>query len=106
MGLRLAVVGLLLPKNRIVKKVRILLVKLSSIGDVVHTLPAAAVIRQALRHARIVWVVERRAGAIIKDSPSIDEIIEIDTRAWRKRAFARATIEEIRRRLAQIKSTG
>ena len=43
---------------------RILIVKLSSIGDVVHTLPAAALLRRALPGARITWVVERGASAI------------------------------------------
>ena len=62
---------------------RVLIVKLSSIGDVVHTLPAAALLRRALPDARIAWVVERRAGAILKDSPVIDELIEFDSRAWR-----------------------
>src|SRR4030095_10346426 len=63
---------------------RILIVKLSSIGDVVHTLPAAALLRRALPDARIAWAVERGASAIIEDSPVIDELIRLDTKAWRK----------------------
>ena len=62
---------------------RVLIVKLSSIGDVVHTLPAAALLRRVIPGARIAWVVERRAGAILKDSPVIDELIEFDSRKWR-----------------------
>ncbi|HEY7546023.1 MAG TPA: glycosyltransferase family 9 protein [Blastocatellia bacterium] len=82
---------------------RILIVKLSSIGDVVHALPAAAWMRGALPGAQIQWVVERRASAILKGSPAIDHLIEIDTRQWRKHFFSSATASEIRRALAQIK---
>lgn len=83
---------------------RVLIVKLSSIGDVVHTLPAAAFLRRALPNARIAWVVEHRAGAILKDSPVIDELIEIDSRNWRKEFFFGSGIGEGRARLAQLGS--
>lgn len=82
---------------------RILIVKLSSIGDVVHTLPAAALLRRSLPGARIAWVAERRASAILKDSPVIDELIEIDTRGWRKQMLSSMTLDEIRARLASLR---
>src|SRR5215472_4397737 len=63
---------------------RILIVKLSSIGDVVHTLPAASLLRKHFSDARISWVVDPRAGAILNDSPVFDELIELDSRAVRK----------------------
>ncbi len=82
---------------------RILIVKLSSIGDVVHTLPAAALLRRALPHARIAWIVDRRAGAIIKDSPVIDELIELDTQAWRKAFLTASTTGDVRAQLNQLR---
>lgn len=81
----------------------VLIVKLSSIGDVVHTLPAAALLRRALPDARMAWVVERRAGAILKDSPVIDALIEVDSRAWRKQLFRRSGIRQIRERLGGLR---
>ena len=74
----------------------ILVVKLSSIGDVVHTLPAVAAIRRAAPDARISWVVDRRASEILKGSPVIDDLIEVDTRSKR-------SISEIRERLSPVK---
>lgn len=62
---------------------RILIVKLSSVGDLLHTLPAATAIRQALPDAEISWVVEERAAEILRGSPVIDDLIEIDTRSMR-----------------------
>lgn len=82
---------------------RVLIVKLSSIGDVVHTLPAAALLRQSLPDARIEWVVERRAAAILKDSPVIDELIELDTRAWRKNFASVSTIGNVRAALHRLR---
>jgi heptosyltransferase-1 len=85
---------------------RILIVKLSSIGDVVHALPAAAFIKRAIPKAHISWVVERRASEILKDSPVIDHLIEIDTRSWRRQLLARRTTLEVRARLADLRQPG
>ena len=62
---------------------RILIVKLGSIGDIVHTLPALAAIRQALPAAEISWVVEERSAEILRENPLIDNLIEVDTRSLR-----------------------
>ena len=47
---------------------KILIVKLSSLGDVVHAMPAVQDIRRAFPEARIDWVVER-AGQLKKHRP-------------------------------------
>lgn len=60
--------------------VRLLIVKLSSIGDIVHTLPALALIRRRLPEAEIAWVVERGVAEILRGNPFIDHLVEIDTR--------------------------
>ena len=62
---------------------KILIVKLSSIGDVVHTLPTLAAIRRALPDAEISWAVEKSAAEILRGNPLIDNLIEVDTRSMR-----------------------
>ena len=62
----------------------VLIVKLSAIGDVVHALPAVAALRRERPDARISWVVDRGAAAILRGSPAIDRLIDIDTRSWRR----------------------
>ena len=62
---------------------RILVVKLSAIGDIVHALPAVAAIRRHLPEAHISWVVEQRSAEILRGCDVIDELIEIDTRSMR-----------------------
>ena len=63
---------------------KILIVKLSSIGDVIHALPALAAIRRALPEAEVSWAVERSAAEILRGNKLIDNLIEIDTRSLRK----------------------
>jgi lipopolysaccharide heptosyltransferase I len=58
---------------------RILIVKLGSIGDIVHTLPALDAIRKGLPQAEISWVVEHSTSEILRDNPLIDHLIEVDT---------------------------
>ncbi len=62
---------------------KILIVKLSSIGDIVHTLPALAAIRRALPEAEISWTVERRSAEILRGNPILKHLIEVDTRSLR-----------------------
>ena len=60
----------------------ILIVKLSSIGDVVHTLPSLAALRQFHQEAHITWVIEEGALDIIKDNPYLDKIIISRRKRW------------------------
>ena len=83
---------------------RILIVKLGAIGDVVHTLPALAVLRRSLPDAHLAWVVERGGAAkLLRDNPAIDELIEVDTRGWRKDLLGGETRTAIRASLAKLR---
>ena len=86
---------------------RIALVKLSSLGDVVHALPVAATLRAARPQMRLTWIVERREAAVLRGHPGLDEVIVADTRGWRRArrpAAMRAALADmraLRRRLRQ-----
>jgi heptosyltransferase-1 len=62
---------------------RILVVKLSAIGDIIHTLPAVSALRRAYPNAWLAWMVEKTGANLLRGNPDIDELITIDTRAWR-----------------------
>jgi len=64
-------------------EMKILIVKLSSIGDIIHTLPAFAAIRAAFPAAEISWAVEKRSAEILRGNPLINNLIELDTRSLR-----------------------
>ena len=63
--------------------IRIALIKLSSLGDVVHALPVAATLRARVPDAHLTWIVERREAAVLRDHPSLDALVAVDTRRWR-----------------------
>lgn len=62
---------------------KILIVKLGSIGDIIHTLPALAAIRKALPEAEISWTVETRSAEILRENKLLKNLIEVDTRSLR-----------------------
>jgi len=57
---------------------RYLIVRLTALGDILHTLPAVAAIRAAHKNARIDWVVERKWAPVLEGSPAISEVIPFD----------------------------
>ena len=61
----------------------ILLIKTSSLGDVVHNLPVVSDIRARFPHARIDWVVEEAYGDIVGMHPGVHRVIAVALRRWR-----------------------
>ena len=71
--------------------VRVLVVKLSSLGDVVHTLPAAMDIKAHFLNAQIDWVVEPSFAPIVKACSAVHRVIACDLRHWRKNMWSQDT---------------
>ena len=63
---------------------RFLVIRLSSIGDIVHTLPAVAALGCAHPQAEIHWVVEERFAELLAGNPYVSRLIKLDTLGWRK----------------------
>ncbi|MEX2114060.1 MAG: glycosyltransferase family 9 protein [Pirellulales bacterium] len=78
---------------------RILIVRLSAIGDVLHGLPVLCALREALPKAFIAWVVEGRNGELLRGHRALDELIVV-SRGWLKRPRA---VWDLRRKLRQLK---
>lgn len=60
----------------------ILIIKLSAIGDVIHTLPALELLRCHFPDSRITWVVEERASGILYGHPLITRLIVSNRKRW------------------------
>ena len=60
----------------------ILIIKLSAIGDVIHTLPALNAIRSAYPTALITWLIEEAAAPLIIGHPALDRIIVSRRKSW------------------------
>jgi heptosyltransferase-1 len=81
---------------------RILLVKTSSLGDVIHNLPVVSDIRRHLPDAVIDWCVEENFAAIPRLHPGVHEVVPVAVRRWRRQPFSAAVWREVgaaRRRL-------
>lgn len=60
---------------------RMLVIKLSSLGDIVHALPAVAALRQRFPHARLTWMVKEIWAPILEGNPDIDDILSVNV-SW------------------------
>ncbi|OHB77643.1 MAG: hypothetical protein A2W31_14880 [Planctomycetes bacterium RBG_16_64_10] len=74
---------MMLPTARGTNRPRILLVRLSAIGDVIHATPVLCALRARLPHAWLAWVVEGRAGDLIEGHRALDELVRLPRR-WLK----------------------
>ncbi len=74
---------------------RILLVKTSSLGDVIHNLPVVSDLRRHFPQAIIDWCVEENFAAIPRLHPAVDRIIPVAVRRWRKHLWRTSTWREM-----------
>jgi lipopolysaccharide heptosyltransferase I len=61
---------------------RFLVVRVGSLGDIVHALPAVAALRESFPQARIEWLVERQWRKLLDGNPDLNEVIALDRRSW------------------------
>ncbi|NQT37461.1 MAG: glycosyltransferase family 9 protein [Planctomycetes bacterium] len=78
---------------------RVLISRLSSIGDVVHGLPVLCALRRAFPESLIGWVVEDRASALLRGHEALDELITLP-RGWLK---SPRTVWNLRRHLRRLR---
>jgi heptosyltransferase-1 len=76
------------------ERARILLVRTSSLGDVVHALPVLSALRRHLPQARIGWVVEEPFAPLLAGHADLDDILVVRLRHWGRRPLARRTLAE------------
>lgn len=97
---------------------RILVVRLSAMGDVIHTLPAAQALREAFPDAMIGWLIEERWAELLcapgmarrgprsGERPLVDWVHTVGLREWGKSLFTLPTIEKIVRVWNDVRSVG
>jgi len=79
---------------RFTHHMKILLVKLSSLGDVVHALPVVQDIHLALPDAQIDWVVEKAFAPLVQCCAGVRRVITCELRRWRKAPLSAVTRQE------------
>lgn len=88
-------------------------------GDIIHSLPAVAALRQAFPSAMIGWVIEDRWADLVSAFPAshsetgrsemqplVDVVHRVNTRAWRSSPFSMATRKEIKTVIGELKKIG
>jgi lipopolysaccharide heptosyltransferase I len=82
---------------------KILIVKPSSLGDVVHSLPVLNALAKCFPEAKIHWVIARGFEGLLEGHPMIHKLWVIKKDAWKKIRNARHTIQEARLLFNQLK---
>jgi heptosyltransferase-1 len=83
---------------------KILIVKLSSLGDVVHAMPAVQDLRQAWPQAQIDWVVEPAFAPLLRRCSGVQRVIACDLRRWRRAPLSAATRQAWRAFRAELQA--
>ena len=82
----------------------ILFVKTSSLGDVIHHMPALSDARRHRPHDHFGWVVEEAFAPLVRLHPAVDEVILVASRRWRRALLKRDTLREIRSFMRTLRS--
>ncbi len=83
---------------------KILLVKLSSIGDVVHSLPVLKALRSRYPKAHITWVVKPFCSEIIEGNPYLDEVLIFERQKWSSFKNASSGIRDFRQLIRDVRA--
>jgi lipopolysaccharide heptosyltransferase I len=82
-----------------------LIVRLSSVGDIVHALPAAAALAESFPQAEVHWVVEKHHAMLLEGNPHVHHIVALDTLGWRRHLSSSATWQELRSGVSDLRHT-
>jgi heptosyltransferase I len=93
----------------------LLVVRLSAMGDIIHTLPAVAALREAFPHATLGWLVEERwaellctlryprSGRRSEQRPLVDRLHSVNTAEWRRTLFSFNTWQQMAVGLSELR---
>src|SRR5437773_3016288 len=82
----------------------ILFIKTSSLGDVIHHMPALTEARCRHPDARFAWVVEEAFAPLVRLHPAVAEVIPVAGRSWRRAPWQASTWQEIGRFLGALRA--
>ncbi|MBC7378310.1 MAG: lipopolysaccharide heptosyltransferase I [Burkholderiaceae bacterium] len=83
---------------------KVLLVKLSSLGDVVHVMPALQDMRRAVPGVQIDWAVEKSFAPLVRRCEGVGRVVECELRQWRKSPLSAQTRRQWRAFKAELQA--
>ncbi len=84
---------------------RILIVKTSSLGDIIHSFPVVSYLKHKFPKCQIDWLVEAPFSKLPESHPSIERTIKVKTKAWRHSPLSRQTISEWKKFRSLLRQT-
>lgn len=78
------------------QEMKILIIKTSSLGDIVHAFPVIQYLKNKFPDVELDWVVEQPFAQLVKAHPLISSVYTIQTKKWRASLFARSTWSDIK----------
>ena len=82
---------------------RVLVIRLSSIGDIVHALPAVAALGESFPQLRIDWLIEARYATLLAGNPYVRHVLTLDTLSWRGGLPPLSVLEDMLRTLGGMR---
>lgn len=83
---------------------KILIIKPSSLGDIIHALPFLKAVKDTFQDASIDWVISKNLRGILEDNPLINELIVFDKDSWKSIKSIPKTSRDISRLRKTLKS--
>lgn len=84
------------------KKQKVLLIKLSSLGDVIFNIPLANALKDS--GYEVTWLVGEKGYSVIKNNPCVDNVILAPVVKWKKRGFSFESFKEYLEIIKQIRA--
>lgn len=79
----------------VTKNMQILIVKMSSLGDIIHAFPVVEYLKQCQPQCEIDWVVEHSFAELVRAHPLVRQAICVQTKKWRSKPLARSNWHEV-----------
>ena len=84
---------------------RFLVIRLSSIGDIVHALPAVSALGETFPEAEIDWVVETRYAELLEGNHFVHRLVKLDTLGWRRRLSSPQTRRDVTQSIRALRQS-
>lgn len=82
---------------------KILIIRLTSLGDVIFTIPLACTLKDNIKDVEIGWVVAEKGLGVIKNNPCVDHLHFVPLKEWKKRPFSPKTLMEFIKIIKEIR---
>ena len=85
------------------ERLKILVIRLSAIGDTIHTLPMVNALRKTYPDAQIDWLVEDKASLFVENNPLVDNVFVVPMKKWKKQKNIIKNFDEFNKIVSKLR---